>query len=124
MNSTSGSIRVSVLQVQSFEAGATSGTVSVEIARAGNLKIGTTSGNITARAEEFDKTDIGSTSGTITVFLRDMPGFTAKVETTSGRFEYELPLSKQASAYICGDGSKDVHLHTTSGNIWLKKLGA
>ena len=121
LSSTSGSIQVSAGDAESFDASATSGTVSAEIKRTGNFKIGTTSGSIAVRLGAFEKTDIGSTSGSITVVLPELPGFTAKVDTTSGRFEYDLPLSKQASSYVCGDGSGEVHLHATSGNILLKK---
>ncbi len=121
VSSTSGTIQAAAADAESFEASSTSGTVSADIIRVGTLKISTTSGSITARVGSFGKMDAGSTSGTVTVFLPEQPGFTARVETTSGGFEYDLPLSKQAGSYVCGDGSRDVHLHATSGDIRLKK---
>ena len=52
--------------------------------------------------------------------LPETPGFTASLGTTSGSLEYTLPLSRSGDQYVCGDGSAQVEIHTTSGNIRVR----
>jgi hypothetical protein len=51
-----------------------------------------------------------------------VPGITAHFDTTSGKVNYDMPLVKEGSTYTCGDGSGDVKINTTSGNITVVPL--
>lgn len=121
LSSTSGGINLAALQVRDCDAGSTSGQIQVEIGASQHVKLGATSGTIRAALDAFAALEIGTTSGDVTVSLPDQPGFTAKLETTSGKVDYSLLLTRQGSAYVCGDGSGKVEIGTTSGNVTIHK---
>ena len=70
-----------------------------------------------AEIASMEELDIRATSGNVTAHLPAAPGFTARVETTSGDFSHTLPLASQGKTYLCGDGSAKVEIHTTSGSV-------
>ena len=117
--STSGAITLSVNKCGDIDLGSTSGALKLDVKEAGKIVLGTTSGNIRAAAGKLDELVSSSTSGSVQAFLPAEPGFTAKLDTTSGKVEYTLPLAKQGSAYVCGDGSARVDIGTTSGSVTL-----
>ncbi|MBR3740685.1 MAG: DUF4097 family beta strand repeat protein [Clostridia bacterium] len=119
ISTTSGSIRAAVKQTDEFKANSTSGAIKAVIGNAKNITIGSTSGKVIADISTVHALDIHTTSGGVTAYLPQTPGFTAQIETTSGRFESQLALTKQGNAYIAGDGSGTVKIHATSGNILL-----
>ncbi len=139
--STSGSIGLDVAEARQISATTTSGGIGLEVKNAGDIRLGSTSGNISSQVEEagnivlsstsgsirvyagkFDSLKSDSTSGSVLAFLSAEPGFTAKLDTTSGPVEYTLPLVKQGSTYVCGDGSARVDIGTTSGGITVKDI--
>ena len=116
---TSGRIRIAAEQADQVETGTISGSINLKITDAGKIKAGSTSGDITANLEKADSVKVNTTSGAVSVSLPEDPGFTAYLETVSGAIRYDIPLTKQGSSYICGDGSVKVEIGTTSGNITL-----
>ena len=119
ISTTSGDIRAAVKQTDEFKATSTSGDIHAVIGNAKQTAVGSTSGKVIADISTVHTLDIHTTSGGVTAYLPQTPGFTAQIETTSGRFESQLALTKQGNAYIAGDGSGTVKFHTTSGNILL-----
>ena len=117
--STSGNIHVLMNNVSDFKADATSGAIEAEIKKADNIEVESTSGDVTLSVSALDQLDVDTTSGNVRAALPQTPGFTAEFDTTSGRVEYDLPLEKKKNSYICGDGSGEVEIETTSGNITL-----
>ena len=115
--STSGLISVTADNVGTFKAGSTSGTIQAELGEAEKVKAESTSGNISLQIAGLQDLDIDATSGDVTAILPAEPGFTAHFDTTSGNVDYELPLTRKGSAYVCGDGSASVKIDTTSGDI-------
>ncbi len=115
--STSGSISVTAKNVGTFKAGSTSGAIQAELGEAEKVKAESTSGNILIQVAGLKDLEIDATSGDVTAALPAEPGFTAHLDTTSGKIDYELPLTKQGSALVCGDGSGNVNIDTTSGDI-------
>ena len=113
---TSGSVTLEAEKVGKAEAGSTSGEVRVTAAEAGSVKAGSTSGKIYVELQKFSELKIGATSGDVTAVLPADPGFTAKVDSTSGKFSSDLALTKNGDKYVCGDGSAKVEIDTTSGN--------
>ena len=119
MSSTSGGGSLTVKKAGKVEIGSTSGSISVEAEEAEQVKLGSTSGSAHAALAKFGSLKIDSTSGDVQVMLKDEPGFTAKIDTTSGKIDYSLPLSRQGNEYVCGDGSGRVEIGTTSGDVRL-----
>ena len=106
-------------RVGNCDAGSTSGDVTVEINDGEQVKIGSTSGSITVKLAKFSVLNADSTSGRISAVLPEHPGFTAQLDTVSGKIDYNLAFSRKGDQYVCGDGSAKVDLGSTSGNIQL-----
>ena len=119
IETTSGNIQATVKEAGAFKAKSTSGAVHAVIGQAKQAEIGSTSGRVIVDIASFDALDIHTTSGGVTAYLPAAPGFTANVETVSGRFEHHLPMTSQGNAYIAGNGSGNVRIHTTSGIITI-----
>lgn len=119
LNTTSGTIRAAVQQADQFKAGTTSGGVQAYIGEAGKAQIEATSGTIYVEIMKMDELKINATSGSVTAYLPALPGFTARVETASGRVQHTLPMAQEGKAYVCGDGSGSVKISTTSGGILI-----
>lgn len=138
---TSGSIGVTLSDVNEVSADSTSGSIGLTLSgSAGSVRLGSTSGNvypdlasvvradfsstsgsISGRVLSFRDLKAGSTSGSVTLKLPAEPGFTCRAETTSGSFSSEIALEKNGNTYSCGDGSAKCAIGTTSGNITLQK---
>ena len=117
INSTSGDIHLETDQAEIIEAGSTSGSISITAEEGETVKAGSTSGMISTKLKKMKSLQLSATSGDVTAALPPDPGFTAQVTATSGRFTYGLALTRNGDEYICGDGSGQVKISTTSGNI-------
>lgn len=117
IGSTSGTVRATVKQAERFKASSTSSDIHAIIGEAKKAEIGSTSGKVIVEITRMEDLDVHTVSGGVTAFLPAAPGFTARITTTSGRIENNLPLTKQGNDYIAGDGSCSVKIHTTSGSI-------
>ncbi len=119
VSAISESIQVKAERVQRCDVHSTSGAVTADLKEADRVEAVTTSGGITVITAGFSSLKAVSTSGGINVQLPEQPGFTAKIKTTSGKIDYDMPLSRQGDVYVCGDGSAEVEISATSGNIFL-----
>ena len=119
IDSTSGSIGANVKQTAEFKAKSTSGNIYAVIGHAKQTEIKSTSGKAAVEIASMETLNIHTTSGGVTAYLPTAPGFTARIETASGHFEHQLPLTKDGKTYLCGDGSGKVEIHTTSGNVTI-----
>ncbi len=119
IGATSGDIRAAVRSADSFKASSTSGSVNTIVGEGKNVKITSTSGAVTLKIARLENLEVETTSGSIAATLPTQPGFTARLSSVSGRIQHDLPLAKQGSDYICGDGSGKVRLSTTSGGITI-----
>ena len=118
-NTTSGNLTLSAGSPEDLRIDSTSGNIYVDAAETGTVSINSTSGDVHVEVDSFNKLNIDVTSGDVTAVLPAEPGFTANLDTTSGRIDYQLPLAKEDDAYVCGDGSGEVSIDTTSGNITI-----
>ena len=116
---TSGLVRIKADRAGELKAAATSGNLDIEAAESGSVALQGTSAGVTVRLGKLDRLEVGVTSGDVKAFLPAAPGFRARVTTTSGSFNYDMSLTKQGSDYICGDGSAEVSIHATSGDVWV-----
>ena len=119
IKSTSGDIRAMVKRAGEFKINSTSGDIQAVVGAVGKAKIESTSGDVMMKTGGMEALEIHTTSGSVTAYLPQTPGFTANVKSTSGHFDYQLPLTKQGNAYIAGDGSGKVDIRTTSGNVTI-----
>ena len=141
LHSTSGDIKVNRMDnAESLTASSTSGLVSITADTVKNLKLHSTSGEKTARMQNTDavsatgtsgsitlyfgilpaSTAIDTTSGTVSLFLPQDAEFTANVDTTSGKFYSDLPLTKDGDTYIAGSGSGQISIDSTSGDVVIR----
>ena len=120
VDATSGNIQVKAGNVKSFHADSTSGKMSAELGEVEEADFECTSGGVEVGIAKLGKLKVSSTSGDVTATLPEKPGFTARLDVTSGDIGYDLSLAKEGSEYICGDGSGSVEISTTSGDIYIK----
>lgn len=119
IEATSGDIQASFKSADSVSLSTTSGEIDAEGESAGTAKVDCTSGDIRLHLDAFDELRIDTTSGDVTAALPTEPGYRARVTTTSGSFNADVPLSKDGNEYLCGDGSGRVEIHVTSGDVRL-----
>ncbi len=117
IGATSGDIRAAVKQTGEFKAGSTSGDIHAVLGETKKAKISSTSGKVIVEIASMEELEIHTTSGNVTAHLPETPGFTARIDTASGDFACSLPLARKGKAYIAGDGSAKVEIHTTSGDV-------
>lgn len=138
IDSTSGDVNIPSLQAQMLTLDVVSGDIRLNLSGAGELKMSSVSGNVEATLDKvssaeidttsgdvklsapgLEKLDIDVTTGDVTAALSGKPGFTAHLDTVTGKINYDLPLTKESGAYVCGDGSGSVKIDTTTGDINL-----
>jgi len=118
--STSGEIDITAKDVADFLASSSSGNIRAEIGRVKRAAISATSGNVDVQFSKFDSLTASATSGNVKADLPEKPGFTATLRVGSGDIRSDLPLKKDGKTYVCGSGSGEVSIATTSGNIVIK----
>lgn len=109
----------------------TNGDVRAETA-GGPVSARTTNGNVTARMGALgDARDLefSTTNGSVTVEVPGSLGADIDMSTTNGHVSSDFPLTlsgridpRRLRATI-GDGSRRLRLHTTNGNVELRKGG-
>ena len=122
VSATSGDIRIALGSVREMTVSSTSGGVALDGGEAQKANVDTTSGNIAVRLTSFDSLTIDATSGDVTAALPTEPGYTADIDTTSGKFDYTVALAKDGGKYACGDGSARLRIDTTSGNVRVEDV--
>ena len=106
--------------VGDFSASSSSGDVRAEIGTVKRAAVSTTSGKVDVDFDKFDALTVSATSGNVKADLPEKPGFTATLKVTSGDIRCDLPLTKNGKTYVCGSGSSEVSISTTSGDIEIR----
>ena len=123
LDSVSGKIEANVTECNRAEINTTSGGIKVIGNKIEKATIKSTSGTIECRLkEDFKKCTLNAISGEINLFLPGGIGFVANVNSTSGSFNSDFALKRNGNTYTCNDGSAQIDLTTTSGNISVKEL--
>ncbi len=120
VESSSGEMDIRAKSVGDFTASSSSGDVSAEIGTVKRAAVSTTSGNVNVEFDKCDALTVSATSGNVKADLPEKPGFTATLKVTSGDIRSNLPLTKNGKTYVCGSGSGEVSISTTSGDIEIK----
>ena len=124
ISSTSGSVQATLKSAETVEITTTSGQISLEADAVSKSRLDNTSGGITVVLLEFDDLELESTSGNISLALPSGTGFRASIDTASGDFSSSIALKQDGNSYSCGDGSANLRINTTSGNIELTEAKA
>lgn len=120
LSSTSGDISATLGNANVVSVGATSGAIALTGGAVKAAELKNTSGKVSVKLAAFDTLKIDVTSGDVTAALPSQPGYKVEADTTSGRFDYDVPLKRDGDRYICGDGSAQVRIDSTSGNVRLE----
>lgn len=117
MDSVSGRLELTDAFADSLEMDTTSGKISVSGAF-GSVDIDAVSGSITAALSKCpDSFDADTISGSVTLTVPADSGFTADFSAVSGSKKCEIPAAINGNTYVCGNGSSDINICTTSGSI-------
>lgn len=84
-------------------------------------RVGTTSGEVSlAFAACPEKLDVETSSGGVTLALPQESGFTLRYDTSSGEMNCGFAVVMDGDKYVCGDGSADFSVDTSSGDLRVK----
>lgn len=120
IETASGAVAVAVEDTDELRLNTVSGEVVVDALRAEEVKLNTVSGRATLQfAEAPDTIDANSTSGNVTLRLPKDEGFTAKVDSLSGRVSGD-GVEKGKDRYVYGDQECRITVDTISGNVSLQ----
>ena len=68
----------------------------------------------------LEAAECDSVSGNITLTIPEGNGFTAELDTVSGKFNCDLPVVMRGDKRIHGDGSAELEFDTTSADVTVK----
>lgn len=121
IDTASGKINADLSQVDKAYFESASGKITVTAESVDSLTVKATSGAVLCALETTpSECKLHAVSGKVTLILPDASDFTAKISTTSGDFESDFALKKDGNTYICGSGSADIDIETTSGNVYIR----
>jgi hypothetical protein len=122
IHSSSGSVTAALGKVGAFDVHVSSGKINVEAEEINDLKSSSSSGKNEYRLGKAPSTaNIHSSSGGVKVYIPEDSNITVKPHLSSGEFNYELPFSKNGKDYVCGDGSSEMTIKVSSGNVDILK---
>ena len=122
LDSVSGSVGAELAQpLESLYAGTVSGNVEVTAPEVTSFHADTTSGSVFLAADTApEELDVDTVSGSVTFRLPESAGFTLDFDTVSGEYTSELPCAVKDRCCVCGDGSGDYEIDTTSGDVRIE----
>lgn len=122
LKSVSGKIVTSELTTDRLDTNNVSGKTEI-YGNIGRLDAETVSGSIVMSTETTpDKADLNSVSGSITLYLPEDCGFTAKLESVSGKVSSDFAMTSEGKKYTCGDGQCKISAETVSGGLNIRKI--
>lgn len=122
-STVSGDAYIDITSAEKLTVNSVSGDVTVTAGRLEEVETDAVSGDMKLHfARTPEKINADSVSGDLILRLPENAGFTANVDTVSGRVSGSLPMEKQGkSRYVCGNGSCDIRVDTVSGSVQLDK---
>lgn len=119
----SGKVKTSLTDCETVSLETASGDIGAVLTGCGTAEIDTASGKQTITVtDSLRELSVDSASGDVTLTLPESLGFTAEVDTASGKFESELPVTMQGERFVHGDGAAALELDTASGDVTIKKF--
>jgi hypothetical protein len=118
VNTASGAVAVAVENAEQLKVNSASGAVIVDALYVEEVKTVSVSGNTTLQlANAADRIKMDSVSGTVRLILPDSMGFTADVDSLSGRVGGSLRLDRDDEDYVHGNGRCKIEVDTVFGNV-------
>ena len=122
IDTASGKINANLSRVDKASFESASGKIKVTAASVDSLSAKATSGSVSCEFEAAPSAcKLHAVSGEVTLILPDASDFTANISTTSGDFESDFALKRDGKTYICGNGSANIDIETTSGDVSIRK---
>ncbi len=123
VTTVSGDINVGDCSASEIKLESVSGDISVNSTSTESIRTDTVSGDITLQGIDCSSARADSVSGNVDIkFNADISGFTAEIDTISGRIKNKFETTQKKDTYTYGDGSIKVEIDTVSGNISLDKI--
>ena len=110
------------LQLSELDVETVKGKITVEGVRAGEINVEGIAENITLRGCTFGEADVKTVSGDVELYLGD-DGFRCEFESSGGSIFDSFNASMNGNVYTYDGGGRDISVETTSGNLWLKRIG-
>lgn len=140
IDAASAKLEVHDLTINEVEIDSVSGAIGFENCSVVNLDVDTVSGDVicTGSLVTLDcdsgsasivmyltnipkSLDLDIASGNLDIVLPENAGFTAKLDTMSGKFQSDFEYEITSNRYICGNGSCTITVNTMSGNVNIRK---
>ncbi len=105
--------------IMDFGADTVSGKVYFQ-GHSDSLELSSVSADCTVSLLNFQNIDLDTVSGDMILYLPDLKGFTATLDTVSGEFTSELATTSSGNTYQYGDGSGRINTNSVSGDILIR----
>ena len=123
IHSSSGGVKAEMGTVDDLTIDVSSGPIVLDADEVKNLNTRASSGHSTISLGKAPVTSkINCSSGGIDVSIPEDSDITVHVKISSGEFNYELPFTKDGKDYINGNGTNDMEIHCSSGDVGFHKI--
>ena len=123
IHSSSGGVKAEMGTVDDLTIDVSSGPIVLDADEVKNLNTKASSGHSTISLGKAPVTSkINCSSGGIDVSIPEDSDITVHVKISSGEFNYELPFTKDGKDYINGNGTYDMEIHCSSGDVGFHKI--
>ncbi len=123
IHSSSGGVKAEMGTVDDLSIEISSGPLVLDAVEAKNLYTKTSSGHSTINLSKAPATSrINCSSGGIDVSIPEDSDITVHTKISSGDFNYDLPFTKNGKDYINGNGTNDMEINCSSGNVGFHKI--
>ena len=122
-DTTSGSVKAVLTgALREWKVDTVSGSVELTVPEVQSFDVNTTSGSVSLTVEKAPKDlDVDSVSGSVSLCLPADGDFTLDFDTVSGSFSSDLTCRTEGSRRIFGKGRGDYSIDTTSGSVYIEK---
>lgn len=123
IHSSSGGVNAVMGTVNTLDVDVSSGGITLEADEVKNLTTKASSGHSDISLNKVPETsNINCSSGGIDVRIPEDADVTVHLNVSSGEFNYNLPFEKNGKDYISGNGTAEMKIHCSSGDVTLNKI--
>lgn len=123
IRSSSGGVSAVMGTVDTLDINVSSGNIRLEAYEVNDLSTNASSGHSEIILDKVPETsNIKCSSGGIDVSIPEDSDVTVHTSISSGEFNYELPFVKEGKDYINGNGTNDMSVHCSSGDVSFHKV--
>ncbi len=123
VNSSSGSVTGDVDKISKMDIHVRSGKINISANNIEDLTSKASSGHCNFEFQTAPKTsDINVSSGGISVSMPEDSDVKVEVKISSGKFNSDIPFTKDGKIYTSGSGANTMKLHSSSGDVDIRKI--